>query len=70
MIALADKEALMEKILNYRFKNGDELAGHIWVIFLAALSDMYGNFEDAVRQMSKVLAIRGRWYRLLWNMLF
>lgn len=61
MIALADKEALMEKILNYRFKNGDELAGHnLGNLFLAALSDMYGNFEDAVRQMSKVLAIRGK----------
>jgi len=61
MIALADKEAIMEKTLNYRFKNGDELAGHnLGNLFLAALTDMYGNFEDAVRQMSKVLAIRGK----------
>ncbi|MGI6227064.1 MAG: gluconeogenesis factor YvcK family protein [Peptococcales bacterium] len=61
MIALADKEALMEKILNYRFNQGDELNGHnLGNLFLAALSDMYGNFEDAVRQMSRVLAIRGK----------
>lgn len=61
MVALADKEALMEKLLNYRFNQGDELAGHnLGNLFLAALADMYGNFEDAVRQMSKVLAIRGK----------
>lgn len=61
MVALADKEALMEKILNYRFKQGDELAGHnLGNLFLAAMADMYGNFEEAVRQMSRVLAIRGK----------
>lgn len=61
MVALADKEALMEKMLNYRFKHGDELSGHnLGNLFLAAMSDMYGNFEEAVRQMSKVLAIRGK----------
>ncbi|MFZ7101304.1 MAG: gluconeogenesis factor YvcK family protein [Peptococcaceae bacterium] len=61
LIALADKEALMEKVLNYRFKHGDELAGHnLGNLFLAAMSDMYGNFEEAVRQMSRVLAIRGK----------
>jgi len=61
LVALADKEALMEKLLNYRFKQGDELAGHnLGNLFLAAMADMYGNFEEAVRQMSRVLAIRGK----------
>lgn len=61
MVALADKEALMEKLFNYRFQQGDELAGHnLGNLFLAAMSDMYGNFEEAVVQMSKVLAIRGK----------
>lgn len=61
LVALADKEALMEEVLNYRFKHGDELAGHnLGNLFLAAMTDMYGNFEEAVRQMSRVLAIRGK----------
>ncbi|MFZ5945731.1 MAG: gluconeogenesis factor YvcK family protein [Bacillota bacterium] len=61
MIALADKEALMDEVLNYRFKQGAELNGHnLGNLFLAAMSDIYGNFEEAVRQMGRVLAIRGR----------
>lgn len=61
IVALADKEALMEKLFNYRFHQGEELAGHnLGNLFLAAMWDMYGNFEEAIGKMSKVLAIRGK----------
>lgn len=60
LVALADKEDLMEQILQYRFISG-ELAGHnLGNLFLAALDDMSGGFDRAVRSLSKVLAIRGQ----------
>ncbi len=60
LAALADKEDLMEKLLQYRFDSG-ELAGHnLGNLFLAALNDMSGGFDSAIKSLSKVLAIRGQ----------
>ncbi len=60
LVALADKEPLMEELLQYRFKKG-ELAGHtLGNLLLAALTGMTGSFDHAVRGLSKVLAIRGQ----------
>ncbi|OPZ75488.1 MAG: Gluconeogenesis factor [Firmicutes bacterium ADurb.Bin456] len=60
LVALADKEPLMEELLQYRFKTG-ELAGHsLGNLLLAALTGMTGSFDQAVRTLSKVLAIRGQ----------
>jgi len=60
LAALADAEPLMEELLQYRFKNG-ELAGHtVGNLLLAALSEMTGDMEKAVRGLSKVLAVRGQ----------
>jgi uncharacterized cofD-like protein len=62
--ALADAEPLMAKLLQYRFP-GDEsgsLGGHtIGNLLLAAMSAVQGDdFEEAVRQMNRVLAVRGQ----------
>ena len=60
LVALADKEPLMEELLQYRFPAG-ELAGHsIGNLLLAALTDVSGGFDRAVRSLSKVLAVRGQ----------
>ncbi|BAF60909.1 MAG: YvcK family protein [Pelotomaculum sp.] len=60
LVALADKEPLMEELLQYRFPAGG-LAGHsMGNLLLAALTDMSGGFDRAVRSLSKVLAIRGQ----------
>ncbi len=60
LVALADKEPLMEELLQYRFSNG-VLAGHsMGNLLLAALADMTGRFDQAVHSLSKVLAIRGQ----------
>jgi len=59
LVALADTEPLMEELLQYRFAAG-ELAGHsVGNLLLAALNEIYGSFDQAVRSLSKVLAIRG-----------
>jgi uncharacterized cofD-like protein len=62
--ALADAEPVMAKLLQYRFPGEDSasLGGHtIGNLLLAAMSSVQGNdFEEAVRQMNRVLAVRGQ----------
>lgn len=60
LVALADKEPLMEELLQYRFPTG-ELAGHnLGNLLLAALNNMKGGFNEAIKALSRVLAIRGQ----------
>ena len=59
--ALADVEPLMADLLQYRFKEGSGLEGHTFGnLFIAAMADITGNFERAVAETSRVLAVRGR----------
>ncbi len=59
--ALADAEPLMTKLFQYRFDEGSGLAGHSFGnLFIAAMSEVTGNFEEAVRETSRVLAVRGQ----------
>lgn len=60
LLALADTEPLMEQLFQYRF-NGGPFKGHCFGnLFLAAMTQMLGNFELAIKESSKVLAVRGR----------
>src|SRR4030067_181922 len=59
--ALADAEPLMTSLFQYRFSDGSGLARHsIGNLFIVAMSGVVGNFEDAIRQTSRVLAVRGQ----------
>jgi uncharacterized cofD-like protein len=60
--ALAEAEPLMRSLFQYRFETGNGLQGHSFGnLFIAALTDiMGGNFEEAVRATSRVLAVRGQ----------
>lgn len=61
--ALADVEPLMTRLFQYRFSegSGSDLEGHSFGnLFIAAMSDVTGNFEEAVRETSRVLAVRGQ----------
>jgi uncharacterized cofD-like protein len=61
MVALSKDEALLGRLFQYRFKAGHGLIGHNFGnLFLAALTHITGDFAEAVRVSSKVLAIRGR----------
>ncbi len=60
LVALADTEPLMEELFQYRFTHGEGLTGHSFGnLFIAAMTDIAGDFESAVRQSSTVLAVRG-----------
>src|SRR3989441_2610573 len=61
IIALADAEPLVTKLFQYRFSDGSGLAGHSFGnLFIVAMSGVTGNMEDAIRQTSRVLAVRGQ----------
>ena len=61
MVALSKDEALLSRLFQYRFSAGRGLRGHNFGnLFLAALTQVTGDFAEAVRESSKVLAIRGR----------
>lgn len=61
LTALADVEPLLSEMLSYRFPAGSGLAGHsLGNLILAAITDISGDFVTAVRELSRVFAVRGR----------
>ncbi|GGG05248.1 gluconeogenesis factor YvcK family protein [Paenibacillus abyssi] len=61
LTALADVEPLLADMLNYRFSSGTGLAGHsLGNLMLAAMTDISGDFVTGIRELSRVLAVRGR----------
>jgi uncharacterized cofD-like protein len=62
MVALSPDEALLSRLFQYRFPgSGRGLAGHSFGnLFLAALTHITGDFPEAVRLSSNVLATSGR----------
>ncbi len=60
-VSLSEEEELLEKLFNFRFKNGS-LQGHtVGNVILAALTMMnQGSLAKAVEELSRILAIRGR----------
>jgi len=62
LVALADDESLVGQLFQYRFDQvGSQLAGHSFGnLFITALAQVTGSFEQAVIETANVLAIRGR----------
>lgn len=60
LVAMADKESLMEDVFQHRFGGHGELAGHsLGNLFLAALIEEYGDTEKALEAASEILNVRG-----------
>ena len=60
MESLANVEPIMERLLTYRFQEGSLAGQSFGNLILAAFNGVTGSFEEAVAQMSQVLAITGR----------
>jgi uncharacterized cofD-like protein len=62
IVALADSETLMSDLFQYRFEQeGSTLDGHSFGnLFITALTQVSGSFEQAVAETSRVLAVRGK----------
>lgn len=60
LVALSEDEALLSRIFQYRFDTGAGLEGHNFGnLFVTALTAVTGDFAEAVRESSKILATRG-----------
>jgi uncharacterized cofD-like protein len=60
IVALSEDEALLSKLFQHRFEKGGDLGGHNFGnLFLAALTSLTGDFGEAVRLSSEILATRG-----------
>lgn len=60
MIALSEDSTLLSRLFRHRFRGRGDLAGHSFGnLFLAALTEVTGDFVEAVRLSSEVLASKG-----------
>src|SRR5919202_738940 len=63
MVALSEDSALLSRLFQYRFESGRGLKGHSFGnLFLMALTQIMGDFPDAVKASSEVLNISGHIY--------
>ena len=63
MVALSEDSALLSRLFQYRFQAGRGLKGHTFGnLFLMALTQIMGDFPEAVKASSEVLNIAGRIY--------
>jgi uncharacterized cofD-like protein len=63
MVALSEEGDLLAKLFAHRFRAGDGLEGHSFGnLFVAALTEITGDFGHAIQLASKILATRGKIY--------
>ena len=60
IVALANTEPIMEQLMQYRFREGKLKGQSFGNLFIAAMNDIYGSFDAAVREVSSVLAVTGK----------
>ncbi len=61
LIALSDSEKLLKELFQYRFKTNNDFNGmNFGNLFITALAKTTGGFEEAIREVSKILKIKGR----------
>ena len=61
LVSLASAEPLMTELFQYRFGGSGDLGGHNFGnLFITALKGLTGDFERAIIESSRVLAIKGR----------
>lgn len=60
ILALANMEPTMEKLLQYRFSEGILKGQSFGNLFIAAMNEIHGSFEMAIKEASNVLAVTGK----------
>lgn len=61
LVALSSSETLLSRLFQHRFSEGGEIEGHSFGnLFIAAMTEILGDFGGAVRAASKILAIKGQ----------
>src|ERR1700693_4097693 len=59
LLARPDAEPLMKQLFDHRFKEGSLEVHSFGNLFIMAMADVTGNFERALRESGKVLAVKG-----------
>src|SRR5579872_6388415 len=60
LAALSNDEQLMTRLFEYRFRRGRGLNGHsLGNLFLLALTEITGSFDEAIQASSHILSIKG-----------
>ncbi len=63
IVALSEDEALLSRLFRYRFPAGEGVGGHNFGnLFLSAMTAIAGDFSQAVKHSSAILATRGHIY--------
>jgi uncharacterized cofD-like protein len=61
LAALSNDEALLTQLFQYRFSGAPELEGHSFGnLFITALTDITGSFEEAIAESGRALSVSGR----------
>ncbi len=61
LAALSNDETMMTRLFQYRFSSADGLGGHSFGnLFISALSNITGSFEEAIAESGRVLSVHGR----------
>jgi uncharacterized cofD-like protein len=61
LAALSNDEAMLAQLFQYRFSDDSGLGGHSFGnLFISALVDVTGSFEEAVAESGRVLSVHGR----------
>lgn len=61
LAALSNDEAMLTQLFQYRFTDASGLGGHSFGnLFISALVDLTGSFEEAVAESGRVLSVNGR----------
>src|SRR5574344_2124211 len=61
LISLSETEEVISELVNYRFKTSSDLDGHtVGNILLTALTDISGNLSSGIKQVGKILNLKGK----------
>ena len=60
LIALSETEDVIGELVNYRFKTNGDFDGHtVGNIMITALTDIFGSMSAGIKQVSKILNLKG-----------
>ena len=60
LIALSETEEIVGELVNYRFQTDGDFDGHtVGNIMLTALTDIFGSMSEGIKQISKILNLKG-----------
>ncbi len=59
LVALSEADDLMRELFNFRFSGGSFTGHNFGNIFISAVEKMTGNFNDALKMISKIMNVKG-----------